>query len=66
MGSVFGAVAMTSSIGMALGPWAGGVLFDVFVSYFWLYIGSCLVGLGAIGIALTFRPPRLVAAALPA
>jgi MFS family permease len=66
MGSIFGAVAMTSSIGMALGPWAGGFLFDLYVSYSWLYIGSSIIGLGAVAIALTFRPPRVATAALPA
>jgi MFS family permease len=66
MGSVFGAVAMTSSIGMALGPWAGGWLFDLYASYSWLYIGSSAIGLGAAAIALTFRPPRVATAALPA
>jgi MFS family permease len=63
MGSMFGAVAMASSIGMALGPWAGGWLFDLYVSYFWLYIGSSAIGLGAVAIALTFRPPRVATAA---
>jgi MFS family permease len=66
MGSIFGAVAMTSSIGMALGPWAGGFLFDLYVSYSWLYIGSSLIGLGAAAIALTFHPPRVATAALAA
>ncbi len=58
MGTVFGAVAMLSTLGMAIGPWAGGWLYDNFGSYFWLYIVSCAIGLGAVGIALTFRPPQ--------
>jgi MFS family permease len=57
MGTAFGAVAMVSLLGMAIGPWAGGWLFDTFGSYFWLYIGSCGIGVGAIAIACTFRPP---------
>jgi MFS family permease len=65
MGSIFGAVAFTSTLGMALGPMAGGWLYDAFGSYFWLFIGSFGIGLGAVAIALTFRPPRLVPAALP-
>ena len=52
MGTVFGAVAMVSTLGMAIGPWAGGWLFDTFGSYFWLYIGSFGIGLGAVAIAL--------------
>ena len=56
MGTTFGAVSMFASLGMALGPWAGGVVFDTYGSYAWLYIGSFGIGLGAVAIALTFRP----------
>jgi len=66
MGSTFGAVAMVSTLGMALGPWAGGAVFDAFVSYSWLYVGSFVFGLGAVAIAMSFRPPRLALAAAPA
>jgi MFS family permease len=59
MGTLFGAVAMFASLGMALGPWAGGYVFDTYGSYAWLYIGSCAIGLGAVAIALTFRPVHL-------
>jgi MFS family permease len=58
MGSVFGAVNITSTLGMALGPWAGGWLYDAYSSYFWLYIGSFGIGVGAVAIAATFQPPR--------
>jgi hypothetical protein len=50
---------------MAIGPWTGGWLYDAYGSYFWLYIGSFGIGLGAAAIALTFRPPRELAAVLP-
>ena len=53
MGTAFGTVAMVSTLGMAIGPWAGGWLFDTFGSYFWLYIGSFGIGLGAVAIAFT-------------
>ena len=56
MGTMFGAVSMFASVGMALGPWAGGFVFDTYGSYAWLYIGSFGIGLGAVAIALTFRP----------
>lgn len=59
MGTTFGAVSMAASLGMALGPWAGGFAFDTYGSYAWLYIGSAAIGLGAVAIALTFRPARL-------
>jgi MFS family permease len=65
MGTVFGAVAFVSTLGMALGPWAGGWLYDASGGYFWLFIGSFGIGLGAVAIALTFRPPRPLGAVLP-
>ena len=46
MGTIFGAAAFASTLGMALGPVAGGWLYDTFGSYFWLFIGSCGIGLG--------------------
>ncbi len=59
LGSVFGAATMLSSLGMAFGPLAGGMVFDAYASYSWLFIGSAIVGLGAAGIAIAFPPlPR--------
>ncbi len=59
MGTVIGATAMAGSLGMASGPVIGGLIFDRFGSYGWLYLGSACVGVGAFLIALTFRPfPR--------
>lgn len=59
LGSVLGAASMVSSLGMALGPVAGGWLYDNTGSYAWMYAGSLLVGLGAVGIALLFpRAPQ--------
>jgi MFS family permease len=66
MGTIFGAAGFASTLGMALGPVAGGWLYDAFGSYFWLFIVSCGIGLGAVAIALTFRPPRVLPVALPA
>jgi MFS family permease len=56
MGTVFGAAAMTSFIGMAVGPVGGGWLFDTFGTYHWLYIASAAIGLAAAGMALAFPP----------
>jgi MFS family permease len=56
MGTVIGGTAMAGSLGMATGPLAGGLIYDTFASYAWLYIGSWAVGLGAFLIAMTFRP----------
>lgn len=59
MGTVFGAVSAAASFGMALGPVVGGWVFDTFNGYGWLYIGSFGIGLGAVAIALTFKPVPL-------
>jgi MFS family permease len=56
MGTVFGAAAMISSLGMALGPAAGGWIFDTFQGYGYLYIASSGIGLAAVAIALVFPP----------
>jgi MFS family permease len=58
MGGVVGAASLIASLGMALGPLAGGWIFDAFGTYTWLYIGSFAVGLGAVAIALAFPPPH--------
>jgi MFS family permease len=56
MGTIIGGTATAGSLGMATGPLAGGLIYDSFASYGWLYIGACGVGIGAFSIALTFRP----------
>ena len=66
MGTVFGAAGLASTLGMALGPLAGGWLYDAFGSYAWLFIGSGAIGLGAVAIASTFRPPRALPVAVSA
>lgn len=56
MGTVIGGLAMAGSLGMATGPLAGGLIYDTFATYTWLYVGSWAFGMGAFFIALTFRP----------
>jgi MFS family permease len=56
MGTVIGGTAMAGSFGMATGPLFGGLLYDSFATYSWLYVASWGMGLGAFLIALTFRP----------
>lgn len=58
LGAVFGAAAMISSLGMSVGPWIGGWIFDTYRSYAALYIGSAIVGLMAVAAALMFPRPR--------
>jgi MFS family permease len=56
LGTVIGGTSMAGSLGMATGPLAGGLIYDTFASYAWLYIGSWAFGLGAFLMAMTFRP----------
>jgi MFS family permease len=67
MGTVIGGTAMAGSLGMATGPLAGGLIYDTFASYGWLYIGAWGMGIGAFLIARTFKPfPKEQAAPAPA
>jgi MFS family permease len=65
IGTVVGAGSMASSLGMALGPLAGGIIFDAYGTYGRLYIASCVLGLGAAVIMMTFRPARTPRALSP-
>jgi MFS family permease len=56
MGTIIGGTTMAGSLGMATGPLAGGLIYDTFASYGWLYVGACGIGISAALIALTFRP----------
>ena len=56
MGTIIGGIAMAGSLGMSTGPLVGGLIYDSLGSYAWLYVGSWAIGLGAFGIAMTFRP----------
>jgi MFS family permease len=61
MGTVFGAVSAFASLGMALGPWAGGYIYDITHGYTWLHAGSFAIGLAAVAIALSFPAKRKAA-----
>jgi MFS family permease len=56
MGTIIGGTAMAGSLGMATGPVAGGLIYDTFGTYEWLYVGACGIGIGAFLIGLMFRP----------
>jgi MFS family permease len=59
MGTVIGGTTMASSLGMALGPVVGGLIYDTFTSYAGLFIGAFSLGIGAFLSALAFtRLPR--------
>jgi MFS family permease len=66
LGTVIGGTAMAGSLGMATGPIAGGLIYDTFANYAWLYIGAWGMGLGAFLMAMAFRPfPRRQTQAVP-
>jgi MFS family permease len=56
MGTLVGAGSLASSLGMAFGPVAGGLILDTYGTYGRLYIGSFLIGLAAALIMFLFRP----------
>ena len=58
IGTVVGGLSTASSFGMALGPLAGGWIYDTFATYSWLFVGSFGAGIAATLVALTFRPFR--------
>jgi MFS family permease len=69
MGTVIGGTAMAGGFGMALGPVAGGLIYDATATYTWLFVGAFGMGIGAFLMALTFRPfprPPGAAAVAPA
>ena len=63
MGTAYGGVFLVSTLGMGLGSWAGGYVYDTLGTYAWLYLGSAAVGGMSVVLALTFRSPRPHAAA---
>jgi MFS family permease len=58
MGAAYGGVFLVSTLGMGLGSFAGGWVYDRLGSYAWLYGGSFIIGALAVILALTFRPPQ--------
>jgi MFS family permease len=56
MGTVIGGTAMAGSLGMATGPVIGGLIYDRFATYSWLYLCSWGLGMGAFLIIVMFRP----------
>jgi len=56
MGTIIGGTSMAGGLGMATGPLAGGLVYDTFASYSWLYLGAWGIGIGAFLMAMTFRP----------
>ena len=63
MATVFGAAAMVSTLGMALGPAIGGWIYDTYHSYTGMYVGSLAIGIVAVITALMLPRVRPAAAA---
>jgi MFS family permease len=59
MGTMYGAVFGISAIGMGIGSFLGGFIFDQMGTYMGLYVVSFLLGGAAIMLAFGVRPPRL-------
>jgi MFS family permease len=67
MGTVIGGTAMAGSLGMATGPVIGGLIYDRFATYSWLYLCSWGLGMGAFLIIMMYRPmPKAAAEEAPA
>jgi MFS family permease len=67
MGMVIGGTVMAGGLGMATGPVVGGMIYDTYATYSWLFIVSFGLGIGSVLIALTFKPfPKEEMAAVPA
>ncbi|MGH7301300.1 MAG: MFS transporter [Candidatus Rokuibacteriota bacterium] len=63
LGTAYGAVFFISCIGMGLGSYAGGAIHDLLGTYQWLFLGSFAIGVMAVVLGMTLRPP--VAVSLP-
>jgi MFS family permease len=66
VGTAFGGIFLVSTIGMGLGAYAGGIVFDRLGSYWMLHLGSTIVGAAAVVVALGLRPPRPAPSPAPA
>jgi MFS family permease len=66
VGTAFGGIFFISCIGMGLGAYAGGLLFDRLGSYWTLHLGSTLVGAAAVVVAMGLRAPRPAPVPAPA
>ena len=56
MGTMIGGVAMAGGLGMATGPVTGGLIYDAFGSYGWMFVGAFVLGLTACLIMVSFKP----------
>ena len=64
VGTTFGGIFFISCIGMGLGAYGGGFLYDHLGTYWSLHLASTLVAAGAVAVAMALRPPPVRVAAL--
>jgi MFS family permease len=60
LGTAYGGVFFISCIGMGLGSYAGGAIHDLLGTYQWLFLGSFAIGVMAVVLGVTLRPPGAV------
>jgi MFS family permease len=65
LGTAYGGVFFISCIGMGLGSYAGGAIHDLMGTYQWLFLGSFAIGVMAVVLGVTLRPPAVTPAARP-
>jgi len=56
MGMLIGGMSMGGGLGMATGPVVGGLIYDAYNTYSWLFISCFCLGIGAFLIGMTFKP----------
>jgi MFS family permease len=66
VGTAFGGIFFISCIGMGLGAYGGGFIFDHLGTYWGLYLASTLIGAGAVAVALLLRAPAPTPVPAPA
>lgn len=57
MGTIYGSVFMVSSVGMGIGPYLGGYIFDTSDSYLWLYVAASIIATSAVFMSTVLKPP---------
>lgn len=61
MGGAYGAIYMLQAIGMGLGTFGGGWLYDRLGGYGWMFVGAAIIAALAMLLAFGLRSPALAA-----
>jgi MFS family permease len=65
VGTTFGGIFFISCIGMGLGAYGGGFLYDHLGTYWSLHLASTAIAAGAVAVAMALRPPGRVPVLAP-